>query len=371
LASSLHSAAALAFLALCSVSRGEAQGLVVSGVLQRVEGADTVPVPARWVVLHAVTVAEGGPVDSQRTDANGRFRLRLPAVDTSANYLLSAQHQGIGYFSPAIDPDSLRAGDVPPLLVYDTASGGDALELAERHLLVRSPGSDGRRRVIELFVLANRGTTTRVVGESEAPVWQVTIPPDAEDVEIGASDLAGDAIEIGQGTLDVFAPVVPGEREVLIGYLVPAGRAEFSLTLDQPVTQLSVLLGDSSAMLEAPPLPLMSVEQLEGQPLRRYGGDAVSAGMDIRIRFGNAPAPFPLQWIVVPFAVVVMAVGFVVWRRRVAAPAPMPNDPTQLAARIAALDAEYRGRDDEGYRQQRAALKAQLAAALAARDAEH
>ncbi len=371
MASSLRSIIILTLLALCSASRGEAQGLVVSGVLQRVVGRDTVPAPAQWVVLHAVTVAEGGPVDSQRTDASGRFRLRLPAVDTSANYLLSAQHQGIGYFSPAIDPDSLRNGRVPPLVVYDTASAGNAIELAERHLLVRSPGSDGRRRVIELFVLANRGTTTRVVGESETPVWQVTIPPDAEDVEIGASDLATDAIEVGQGTLDVFAPVVPGEREVLIGYLLPAGRTEFSHTLDQPVTQLSVLLGDSSAMLEAPSLPLVSVEQLEGQPLRRYGGEAVSAGVDIRIRFGSAPAPFPVEWIVVPFAVVVMALGFVLWRRRVVAPASVPNDAAQLAARIAALDAQYRGRDDETYRQQRAALKAQLAAALAARDTEH
>ena len=179
-------------------------------------------------------------------------------------------------------------------------------------------------------------------------MWQVTIPPDAEDVEIGASDLATDAIEVGQGTLDVFAPVVPGEREVLIGYLLPA-----------------------SAMLEAPSLPLVSVEQLEGQPLRRYGGEAVSAGVDIRIRFGSAPAPFPVEWIVVPFAVVVMALGFVLWRRRVVAPASVPNDAAQLAARIAALDAQYRGRDDETYRQQRAALKAQLAAALAARDTEH
>ena len=75
--------------------------------------------------------------------------------------------------------------------------------------------------------------------------------------------------------------------------------------------------------------------------------------------------------LVVPFAVAVMALGFVLWRRRAGTPAPVPSDPAQLAARIAALDAQYQGREDETYRQQRAALKALLAAALAARDTEH
>jgi hypothetical protein len=369
LASLRRSVAYAALLALCSAARGEAQGFVVNGELLHVAGGDTVPVPRTWVVLHAVTLTEGGPVDSQRTDARGRFRLRAAALDTAASYLVSAQYEGIGYFSQPIDPDSVPRDGIPPLFVYDTASTGAAIELAERHILVRSPGPDGRRRVIELFVLRNPEPVTRVVGAGPVPVWAVRIPSRAEEVEVGASDLAADAIEIVDASVQVFAPIVPGEREVLIGYLIPSGLEELAVTLDQPITRLSVLLGDSSAVLEAPRLQLLDVQQLEGQPLRRYGGETVAAGIDLRIRFGTGPTPIPVEWFVVPCVIVVMIVGFVVWRYRATPSAGQASgDPAVLAAAIAALDHEYRGREDEEYRRRRAELKQRLTVALAEQD---
>lgn len=343
----------------------------MAGELLLARGTDTVPVLDQWVVLHEVTVAEGGPIDSVRTDRRGRFRLRSPARDSEATYLLSARYHGIGYFSTPIDPDSLPDGDVPPILVYDTASTGAPIGLAERHILVRSPGGDGRRRVIELFVVSNAGTVTRIAGADGSPVWSVAIPPYAEDVEIGVSDLASDAIEITEGALQVYAPIVPGEREVLIGYLLPAGAEDFVVTLDQPVARLTVLLGDTSAVLESPQLAMVGVEALEGEPLRRYGGEAVGTGTAIRIGFVAAGAPFPIEGVVVPILVVLMALGFLAWRRRTPVTGAPGDDPSVLAARIAALDAEFRGREDDEYRRRRAELKERLSAALAAGKTEH
>jgi hypothetical protein len=321
-------------------------------------------------VLHEVTLTSGGPVDSQRTDPAGRFSLRAATRDTAANYLVSVDHQGIGYFSEPIRPDSLPISELPPLLVFDTSAVTPPVRTAERHVLVRTPTADGSRRVVELFVLANRGDQVRITADTATPVWETALPGAAEDVELGLSDLAADAIDVSNGRLRVFAPIVPGERELLVGYVLPAGIEEFTVPLDQPVDLLSVLLGDSTAALAAPPLPMRGVEELEGQPLRRYGQDSIAAGTTVRIRFRAGGRALPWLWVVVPLAALALLAGLVLALRRSASPVPdeiVSADPAVLAAEIAALDAMREEIDDEAYRSRRTALKARLEAALAVR----
>jgi hypothetical protein len=321
-------------------------------------------------VLHEVTLTSGGPVDSQRTDPAGRFSLRAATRDTAANYLVSVDHQGIGYFSEPIRPDSLPISELPPLLVFDTSAVTPPVRTAERHVLVRTPTADGSRRVVELIVLANRGDQVRITADTATPVWETALPGAAEDVELGLSDLAADAIDVSNGRLRVFAPIVPGERELLVGYVLPAGIEEFTVPLDQPVDLLSVLLGDSTAALAAPPLPMRGVEELEGQPLRRYGQDSIAAGTTVRIRFRAGGRALPWLWVVVPLAALALLGGLVLALRRSASPVPdesVSADPAVLAAEIAALDAMRDEIEVEAYRSRRAALKARLEAALAAR----
>jgi hypothetical protein len=163
---------------------------------------------------------------------------------------------------------------------------------------------------------------------------------------------------------------VPGERELLVGYVLPAGIGEFTVPLDQPVDLLSVLLGDSTAALAAPPLPMRGVEELEGQPLRRYGQDSIAAGTMVRIMFRAGGGALPWLWIVVPLAALALVGGLVQALRRSASPVPdeiVSDDPAVLAAKIAALDTTRDAIEDEAYRSRRAALKARLEAALAAR----
>ncbi len=368
--SSLRSALTLALLALAVATALDAQGFRVDGRVLRVAEGDTTGVPGAWVVLHEVTLTTGGPVDSQRTDISGRYRLRAATLDSAANYLVSAEHLGIGYFSRPIPPESLPTGELAPLLVYDTSATTPSIRTAERHVLVRAPGADGQRRVVELFVLANRGQMVRLASDSATPVWQATVPATAQQVELGMSDLAADAIEIEGGHVRVFAPIVPGERELLIGYLLPAGIAEVQVRVDRPVDAMSVLLGDSTAVLTESGLSLRGVEELEGQPLRRYGGDSIPAGEVLRIRFPTGAAPLPVLWIVVPLAALAMVAGAVLVLRRsgtVVVAVEEGADPAVLAAEIAALDAEWKGREDDEYRRRRDVMKARLAAALAAR----
>ena len=341
----------------------------VGGAVFRVHGADTVPVPGRWVVLHAVTLTTGGPVDSQRTDGAGRFTLRVASPDTLANYLVSVEHQGIGYFSPPVRAESLSVGRLAPILVYDTSSSAPAVVLQELHVLVEAPGAEGGRRVVQLLVLANRGTLTRVARDSTGPTWEGAIPSAAEDFELGLSDFSPDAIEVRRDTLRVFAPIPPGERQILAGYVLPPGITAVTVPIDQPIGRVSILLGDSAATIEGVSMPLLGVEELGGTPLRRFGLDSAAADTPVTIRFPRRPrtAGSLLVWLLVPLTAATMVAGMVLWWRRSSGPVVVPDDPAILAAEIAALDAACMGREDDDYRRRRAELKRRLQAALASR----
>jgi hypothetical protein len=244
--------------------------------------------------------------------------------------------------------------------------------IAERHVLVRRPESDGRR-VVELFVLVNRGERTRVAADSLSPVWQGAVTPLAREFEIGMSDLGTDAIEYRADTLSVFAPIPPGERQILVGYLLALSLDSVAVIVDQPVERLSVLLEDSLAALDAPALVLRGVEELDGSMLRRYGAESLDRGARVTVRFGTGKrARLSAEWIVIPLAAVILLGVFAVWWRRSRTSAVRAgDDPAALAADIAALDAARTTMDDETYRARRAELKARLSAALAPPSAPH
>jgi len=87
-----------------------------------------------------------GPVDSARLDARGQYRLRIPVVDSTANYLISVLHDGVGYFSEPIRPLHFVPGqglNVDTLRVYDTSVDGPPLTVTKRLISVASAKGDG------------------------------------------------------------------------------------------------------------------------------------------------------------------------------------------------------------------------------------
>jgi len=344
----------------------EAQGLRLTGRVARVDPTDTTAVVGAWAVLHAVSAAGGAPVDSVRTDRRGRFRLSVRERDTAATYMVSVVHSGIAYFSDPVPAGAEPPDTLPTLAVFDTSSSGPPIELFERHLIVRTPDTDGTRRIVELIVLANRGHVTRVAPDPSQPVWGFTLPPGAEQFEFGRGDVSADALLEQDGRVTLIAALPPGERQLLVGYLMPADERELRFPLDQPVTRLNVLLEDTTAVASGPLIPA-GWEALQGAPFRRFAGDTVAAGETVVVRFaGRGGPPTDLvMWILVPLAALMLG-GVLLrwWRLNRTEPVPVADDPQALAAEIAALDARYAGREDDTYRVQRAELKSRLTEAM-------
>jgi hypothetical protein len=360
--------------ALVFAAPAAAQGVRVSGRIVSLVARDSVPVAGVWAVLHQLTRDREGPVDSAQAGRDGRYAMTGPA-DTLATYLVSVRYRGIAYFAPAFAVRERRI-EVDPIVVFDTSSVAPNVVLAERHAVIRAPEPAGSRRVIELLVLRNSGDRTRIAGP-DRPVWHGRLPPQAVAFELGPSDFSEEAVAFADGEVTVTGPVPPGERQVLVSYQLPPNARVVDLSPGDSGTQLTVMLEEDAATVTGGGLVLTGLEDLNGVSFRRFAADSATGGT-AEVRF---PAPSGARTALVVTLVVALsglALGGTLgwwWKRRAPsdpeALTPSGDPAETLAQRIAALDREFAGRENEDYRRARDALKAQLVEAVAARRATH
>ena len=344
----------------------------MTGRVVRPSDGDTVPVSGVRVVLHRVGQAEQGPVDSVPSGAGGRFRFALER-DTASLYLLSARYQGIEYFTVPLDRTEVRPESVT-VVVHDTSSRAP-VTLSARHIVIPRPSEDGTREVLDLVLLANASTQTRVAPDSLGASWGGVLPSASEGFDLGESDVSPDAVTRRGDSVIVSAPISPGEKQLAFQYHLPGGRRTVELPVGSESVALNVLVEESGATVSGPGLSEAEAETLEGRPFRRWSGD-VPANSLVRISLpGAGPGSMPV--IAALVAVLALALLVAAWRmlpRR----APLAGargrgaDADLLLNQIAALDARYQGREAETtadewtrYRERRAALKADAEAALA------
>ena len=333
--------------------------------------SDSTPVPGSRVVLHQVGRTLQGPLDSTTTDRRGRFRFAF-RPDTSALYLLSVRHAGIEYFSPPVHTNPSRPDTTIRVVVYDTSTTVP-VSLEARHLVLTRPGEDGSRNVLDLIVLLNSGQRTRVAPDSAGASWGGLLPAGTMGLELGESDVSPDAVTRRGDSVLVAAPLAPGEKQVTVQYVVPAGRKELELRFTEPVSGVNVLAEESGVVVSGGSMTLADSQVLQGRSFQRWTG-ALPAGGTLRLALpGRARVP---EWLLpVLVAAVVLVLGGAGWHflRRQTASHPTPASSAGLLDAIAALDARYLGREAEtsaeewsSYQAERRRLKAQLEAALAA-----
>lgn len=339
-----------------------AQGVRVLGRVVRVTGADSQPLSGTWVILHGVTAAGGAPVDSARSDGRGRYAVRAPALDSTALYVVSVTYQGIAYFTSPVHAFGRRVDTADVLAVFDTSSVTPAITIAQRHIVVRRAAEDGSRRVVELIVLSNTGSRTRIASDTSRPVWRGALPRGVAQLEVGQGDVSSEAVDVRGGTLVVTAPVPPGEKQVIVSYLLPASAQALDLPVDQPVLRLNILVEDSAASVAEGPLAALGFEQMEGASFARFDGVIPQGGGRVTITFGRGPlAPGQWWWVVIVLAFGALAAALAVgWRR-----SPMPlvsEDPATLTAELAAVEAALSSEDHPLSGEERVAYERRCAA---------
>jgi hypothetical protein len=335
----------------------------------RVLSADSTPVRGTRVVLHRVGSDNQGPIDSTRSDGRGRFQFTF-RPDTSAFYLLSAEHAGIEYFSQPVPTNPQRPDTGIRILVYDTSST-TPISLEARHLVITRPGEDGSRGVLDLMVLRNDTRLTRTTSDTTHPTWSAPLPPGTVGLDVSESDFSRDAVARRGDSVLVVAPFAPGEKQLTVQYLIPSGRTAVEFPFGRPGAAINVLAEETGVRVTGSGVALADSQVLQGRSFRRWTGVAQPNAVVRVVLPATGRTPTWLLAVLVGTLTLVLAGAG--WRLLAKRRVPAALGTGELIDAIAALDVRYLGREGEtpveewsSYIRERARIKAQLEASLAA-----
>lgn len=362
-------------------SRAPERPRAVAGQIVRPGPTRDDPVVGNWAVLHRVGSDRAGPLDSMRTDAQGRYHFRYaPVGATDAIYFVSSSYGGIAYFTPPLRGDSV-GGDQAVITVFDTTSRTLPLGVRGRHLVVSGSAVDGARSIVEVYELSNDTSIAIVAGTRDHATWSAMLPPHARDVRVGQGDVPPEAASIADGRVLVYAPFPPGVKQISFSYTLPADDFPLSIPAVVSTSIFEILLEDPRGSVEGGGMRAMPAAALEGRQMQRWLAQDVPANGVIVISLPRTIAPARVGYIIaITLALIAMMLASVAFARRrrprvrpLARPLapPPPDEVTRLACEIAALDDAY-ARGDPGvspddYAALREDLRTRLAEALATR----
>lgn len=358
-------------LALPPAAAAAQDVLPVGGTILRLTPADTVPLAGVHVVLHRVGRDFQGPVDSTRSRSDGSFRFDFIA-DTAAVYILSASYAGVQYFSPPVHTNPERPDTAIGIVVSDTSTAA-RIDVASRHIVVGAPRADGTRQVIDLVGLENPGWLTRVAGHAQRPTWFTPLSDVVIGFDVGASDFSSEAVFFSNGRVEVFGPIAPGDKELLLKYLIPATAGSLVFVFADTAREFSLLIADAGPRVSGPVLEAPEPQVISGQAFRTWRGRPTPADT-ITIAFPGAVPRSAAPLLAMLVGVMGLALIATAWRvRQGHAKVVVEEEPVEvLVRRLALLDSRYRGREADvpatewtAYQEGRHALKARLTRALA------
>lgn len=286
--------------------------LTATGQVLRVTSTDSIGVPGIQVVLHEVGVETQGPRDSIRTDATGRFRFRF-RPDTLAVYLVSARFDGIVYFSDPIDIES--AAPSLALIVSDTSTT-EPVTASSRHVVLRAPDVDGARQALDIVVLRNTGTRTRVGRDTTTAAWGMPLPPGIAAATVGDADFSPDAISIRNDSALVFAPIAPGEKQVVIQYVVPPDLSPLRIPIADSIGVVTLLAEETGVRVRG--LAPADSQVIAGTSFSRWTGTPDPGTMvEVTVPTGSGTGPAP-SWVLPALVAALGAVllGAMLWLLR-------------------------------------------------------
>ncbi len=230
------------------------------------------PVSNVWVVLHRVGPDSAGPLDSVRADARGRYSFKYVRTGSDdAIYFVSASYDGIAYFTPPLSEGKV-SGDDGQIAVFDTTSGHVPMSVRGHHVVVSAVDANARRSVVEVYDISNDSSVTRIAAgdRPENATWRTHLIPGATDFRVSQGDISAAAVSFANGTVNVFAPVAPGFKQLSFSYSLPARAFPLKLPSEAPTGVYEILIEEKAGSVTGPNLKEVDPVTVDERNFRRF-----------------------------------------------------------------------------------------------------
>ena len=289
---------ALLLLVLVQVAGAAAQdgetGSIVGRVLDGTEEGS--PVADQEVVLQGVRHSGEAtilPVQTTRTDAEGSFRFDGLPVSEENSFLVFVTYDSVEYGSRDVTLTADEPSAELEMEVYGSTTSDDQIRVSLDHIVLEADAQAQVLSVLEVFQVLNEGDRAYVnEGENgdSLPTLQLSLPDGAMQVRVISGVTPQDLVPAAGGLADT-TPVIPGEKEVALGYDLPYAESDllFQKTLAYPTDRLAVLVQDAGFTVDSPMLSAPQPTEMGEEQYFLLTGESLPAGQSIEVSLSGLP----------------------------------------------------------------------------------
>jgi hypothetical protein len=208
-----------------------------------------------------------------------------------AIYFVSASHDGIAYFTAPL-AEGRVSGDDGEITVFDTTSGQVPTSVRGHHVVISAVDANSRRSVVEVYDLSNDSSVTRIaIGDRpENATWRAHLTPGATDFRVSQGDIAAAAVSFANGTVNVFAPIAPGLKQLSFSYSLPAKAFPLKLPVEKATGVFEILIEEKVGDVTGPHLREVDPVTVDERNFRRFLASDIPENS---VALVDLPAPPP------------------------------------------------------------------------------
>lgn len=306
-------------------AKGSISGKVVNGTAGAGFGAGSLK--DQSVKLQRITGSDNTTVDERdtRLDPAGNFNFQGLDIGENYTYYVSTRYAGVTYYLPqSLILTTAQPVQSAELKVYESTSDRTVVSVVGTSVIVPQVDPDsGQIFILEMYSVVNKGdrtftgsgpiiapapplastqanptpnTTLTATAANSNPANSVTLrfflPPGAKGISPASGLDPGDIIETTDG-LEVTAPVLPGENQLVFSYILPYQSETYSfskrLAYDTPSFRFfTPVSGPSATSSQLKTGPVMEMGQQKLVPL---SGQNFKADAQLKIELTGLPLP--------------------------------------------------------------------------------
>ena len=287
----LTKTALICLIFYASVPGTEWQGRVINA------GRDSLPVPDINVMPQMVSRQHPEPVilDTLQSGPDGQFTIGIDNPLTTETYFLSAEYQGVRYYSDAL---RLSESDIPKIAVFDTTHRTDSVNILMHHVAVQDLGRTAHIRETRVFENTSKRTVLDAVEISAGTaLFRFAVPKGlirfTPDEDVSDSDIV-----YANGFVYDKRVLPPGKSQLTYMYELQWKAGQTGVLTDiQPGTRsFGVFLADQHLRIISESLRDQGDFSIGGHTYRRYSGQHVNTAKALKFslqRYSKPQKPWP------------------------------------------------------------------------------